>query len=162
MPAHTMPDPVRFASKTQRDPVTGCLLWTAARLAEGYGVFSIRHKTVRANKWALEQKLGRPLRDGMQACHSCDNPPCVEPSHLYEGTPVQNGRDKVVRDRQPWGENAPGAKLTEEQARDVARQVATGVSQTEVARRFGVNQSTVSRIVRGERWARLEVSSADA
>jgi hypothetical protein len=51
----------------------------------------------RVNRVALEQKLGRPLLPGMQALHTCDNPPCRNPEHLYEGTQKQNIADVLAR-----------------------------------------------------------------
>jgi hypothetical protein len=53
-----------------------------------------------AHRHALALKLGRPIGDGLMALHTCDNPSCVLPDHLYEGTARDNSRDMVARDRQ--------------------------------------------------------------
>jgi hypothetical protein len=76
----------------------GCWAWTGGRDKDGYGAFSYGRKTYRAPKIALELD-GRPVPDGMIACHHCDNPACVRPSHLYVGTYKQNFDDMVRRGR---------------------------------------------------------------
>jgi hypothetical protein len=54
-----------------------------------------------AHRYALALKLGRPILPGLMACHHCDNPSCVNPDHLYEGTASDNMQDKWDRDRHP-------------------------------------------------------------
>lgn len=54
-----------------------------------------------ATRWSLEQRLGRPLRRDEQACHTCDNPPCVNPAHLFAGTGRQNVHDSMAKGRWP-------------------------------------------------------------
>lgn len=65
----------------------------------GYAASSYRNKKVRLNRKMLELKLGRPLAVGMHACHTCDNPPCINPDHLYEATNQQNHIDGGKRGR---------------------------------------------------------------
>lgn len=73
-----------------------CHPWTAARNRYGYGRFG---KTQTAHRWILGHLRGEPLRPEQHALHHCDNPPCVNPKHLYVGTPAQNMRDKSARGR---------------------------------------------------------------
>lgn len=99
---------------------------------------------------ALEQKLGRPLRAGMDACHTCDVRACVNPEHLYEGTRAQNMRDCSDRDRhnKPVGEKHWGAVLSDAQVVEIRELSSSGLSFAEIGRRFGVHASTASRIGR--------------
>lgn len=86
-------------------PFTGCLV-------RGYGVLSEGRKRRRsAHRLALESKLGRPIRPGYMACHTCDNPPCCNPAHLYEGTAQDNSDDAVVRGRTARGHRRPDTAL---------------------------------------------------
>jgi hypothetical protein len=97
----------RFDSKWKLDEVTGCHVWTRKPDPYGYGVFGIkvdgRWRRVRASRWSLERALGRPIAPGLSALHRCDNPPCVNPDHLYEGDQLRNITDAVERGRmRPW------------------------------------------------------------
>lgn len=82
-----------------------CWPWTGRRQSKradgagGYGCFIRGGKTVYSHRWALELTLGRPLGPRMLACHTCDNPPCCNPAHLFEGTFTDNFRDAVAKGR---------------------------------------------------------------
>lgn len=79
-----------------------CWPWTGSKARYGYGTFNIRDRDrvgIRAHRFALELALGRRVGDGMYACHTCDNPPCCNPAHLFEGTPSQNNYDMVSKRR---------------------------------------------------------------
>ena len=109
----------------------------------------------RAHRFSLMLKLGREIRPGYWACHTCDNPACVNPSHLYEGTPQDNARDCDNRRRRPVGEQVerPRRKLTQDQVVTMREKAAEGAPATALAKHFGVGSSTVSRIIAGEAWA---------
>lgn len=160
-PAETV---ARFWAKVDR---TGdCWPWTAGRSSDGYGRFSIRHRTLNAHRVVWEWMNG-PIPDGMCVRHRCDNPPCVRPDHLMLGTTDDNMKDKVARGRQPRGkthyahlhpetrrgERNPAAKIDASiVAEIIARYTAGGISQSGLARAYGLSQPHVSRIVRGENW----------
>jgi len=99
----------RFEANYVPVPESGCWLWTAT-LADGYGQFQVDGVRVLAHRYALEQRLGRPLAEGMQGCHTCDVTQCVNPAHLFEGTHQDNVDDKVNKGRQSKGA-AHGARL---------------------------------------------------
>lgn len=132
-----------------------CYEWTAAT-REGYGVFHpVKGKTVAAHRFILENDLKRPLLPGMFACHRCDNRACVRRSHLYEGTPQDNVRDMVERGRQKRGANDSGAKLLDPQVVAIRERAAAGEKNRDLAAEYGVQESTISLIVKGKRWAHL-------
>jgi len=85
----------------------------------------------------------------MEVCHHCDNPPCVNPSHLYVGTKQQNHDDMVRRGHQARGQKLPQTKLTDEQVREIRTLHASGVSQKDLVARFGVTKGHMSGIVNG-------------
>lgn len=93
---------VRFFEKIERKP-NGCWEWLGARKPTGYGVFSRTDRSaVRAHRWAYEEFVG-PIPAGMSVCHRCDNPPCVNPDHLWLGTQADNVHDMIKKGRGGWG-----------------------------------------------------------
>ncbi len=156
---------VRFWEKINVGGPDECWLWTGAKTRKGYGLIGRDGRLYRSNRVVLEMKLGRSLHDGEQACHTCDNPTCCNPSHLWPGTNSQNQLDAVSKGRHAMqipgarakvsaslrGELHPQAKLSNQEV-DYARQrCAAGSSQSEVARELGVAPNTVNQYVRGRR-----------
>jgi len=152
--------PKRFWSKVDRSggPDT-CWPWLTSALADfGYGVVGVggRRKnggrTEKAHRVAWMLTFG-PIADGLNVLHSCDNPLCCNPSHLFLGTLADNTADMVAKGRHAHGE-CSYAKLTWEQVEEIRKRYATGSeSQRWIARDYGISRSMVGLIVRGERWA---------
>lgn len=76
-----------------------CHPWTASRNPFGYGYFMVDERCQIASRWFLGYRRGRPLGPNEFACHHCDNPPCVNPAHLYVGSQADNSRDAWERGR---------------------------------------------------------------
>ena len=147
----------RFWAKVNKLGPADCWTWTAATDPRGYGRFGYggRSSTVLAHRFSLSLHLGRPVDPECFVCHHCDNPPCINPSHLYEGTHQSNVDDMTSQLRHTWGEANGRGKLSADDVQSIRALVVQGVSQSEVARRHGVNQSTVSRIAARRRWPLL-------
>ncbi len=91
------------------------------------------------------------LLAGMNVCHHCDNRKCVNPVHLFQGTPKQNTADMVAKGRDPHGSKHPGAKFTAEQV--AAIRAMQGVRpMLQLAREYGVRDTTIRRIMHRERY----------
>lgn len=140
----------RFWSKV--DKSGDCWEW-AGGLSSGYGMFWLGGRNVGAHRisWMLEHSTRLP--DHTFVCHSCDNPKCVRPSHLFLGTPLDNMNDKLAKGRHVagrlFGDENPRARLTAEQAVEIRN--AEG-SLRAIAKRFGVTHPTVLNIKRGVTW----------
>jgi hypothetical protein len=91
----------RFISKVDASAgPDGCHLWTASKTPDGYGHFAVSSTSrTFAHRWILGYLRGSPLLRHELALHHCDNPPCVNPKHLYVGDQTQNMRDCVDRGR---------------------------------------------------------------
>ncbi len=141
----------RFWSKVQKSE--GCWLWTGAKDPNGYGRFSVGRRMRLSHRIAYELTTGEPIASGMNACHRCDNPSCVNPAHLFIGTQADNVHDMQAKGRTGYsgsrGSKHPMAKLTES---DVVAIRADKRSQTAIAADYGVSQSAIHLIKSRKEW----------
>ena len=134
----------------------GCWLWTASRTGSGGdGQIMIASTMQRAHRvaWAIAQR-----RDPVgHVLHRCDNPPCVNPAHLFEGTTEDNVRDmeQKGRARHPHGVAHGRAKLTEAIVRTARVRRSAGEGLRQLAREFRVGHRTLSAAVSGRTWAHV-------
>lgn len=84
-----------------------CWEWIGSQRGHGYGGYKVGDHWRSAHSVSLELSLGRPLQEGMIACHRCDNRRCCNPAHLWEGTHHENHMDKVEKGRWYGGEWTP-------------------------------------------------------
>lgn len=125
-----------------------CWVWTAAKDRDGYGIFAYARKSFRAPRVALELD-GREPAKGQYACHTCDNPVCVNPAHLYAGSATDNSRDMLERGRARIGSQHHSAKLTDAA---VAHIRTSGDSPAKLAVLFGVSLAAVRLCQAGKTW----------
>jgi len=135
----------------------GCWEWSGSRNDQGYGICGSGRRY--AHRVAWERAHG-PIPDDMCVLHRCDNPPCVRPDHLFLGTRADNMHDmwSKARGKAPTplvGEQHPMARLSDHDVRVIKDRLATGESQTSVARSFGVHLSTVHLIAKGKTWTHV-------
>lgn len=154
---HDHPKPLaeRWAKHVQRGE--GCWEWTAYRDPKGYGrMGGCEPKTViLAHRASWEIHFG-PIPPDTDVLHSCDNPPCSRPDHLFLGTALDNMQDASKKRRTTQGERAFCAKLTAGQVLVIrARYAAGGISHQALADAYGVARESVSELIRRETWKHL-------
>lgn len=145
----------RFWGKVNRPD--GCWEWTGGRDHHGYGKVRMPMSRVqfRAHRVAYFLATGEDPGSHL-VCHRCDNPSCVNPAHLFLGTPADNVTDMLAKGRHKTigrkGAHNPGAKLTDADVRRVVDLLLAGAKNTEIAEKVGVTHAMVSRIRLGKSW----------
>jgi hypothetical protein len=145
----------RFWAKVEKGP--GCWAWTASRDKDGYGQFWFREKMRKAHVASFLMHVGE-VPDGTQVCHTCDNPWCVRPEHLFAGTHQDNVNDKVTKGRQArfLGEKNPAAVLTETDVRGIKQLLAAGnETLAAIGSKYGIAAPHVHHIKSGKLWAHV-------
>lgn len=93
----------RFWKRVDQTPGHGpegkCWLWTGSRTRDGYGRYCKNATSVPAARESWERKNGKLFPKGKLACHSCDNPPCVNPEHIFPGSALENTADAIAKGR---------------------------------------------------------------
>jgi hypothetical protein len=149
----------RFLSHTERDPDTGCLLWTRSTSGKGYGRFKTRDgKRWLAHRWIFLEKYGYlpPV-----VMHDCDTPPCVDwVNCLKPGTQLKNQQDMTRKGRGRTGLKNGKAAMPDAMAREIRDEYAKGILTLQMlADVYGCGKTTVARIVRAEgRWSNLSTT----
>ena len=145
--------PEKFWSHVVMSNPSQCWEWNAYRQRSGYGVVKWNGKAKLAHRIALS------LTDGiwespLHVCHTCDNPPCCNPAHLWRGTDRDNHNDMVSKGRRASfrGEAGGLAKLTGSQVLDIRN---SSESSRRLAKRLNVSFGTVCRARTGKTWRHI-------
>lgn len=138
--------------------MSGCLLWSGSVTRLGYGVFSVRGRTVMAHRAAV-LLAGSPLPPGIDAAHRCHNRLCVSADHVRPLTHAENMAESRGLNAASYddrrGERNWNARLTADDVLAIRSAFSEGAAQETLASRFGITQAAVSQIVNGHRWRHL-------
>ena len=149
----------RFNSFSECYNMQDCCEWIGTRDSKGYGIFSIRHKLFKAHRVAYAL-FYKSLDNNLKCCHSCDNPSCVNPHHLWLGTQLENIEDRGIKGRTRaghlLGEDNPKSKLTEADVLEIREIYNPNTWSTRVlAERFKVSQTKIRQILTREAWKHI-------
>jgi len=151
-------DPVRprFEERYEVNDDTGCWEWTAGTTDYGYGALSVEGDAEGAHRVSYRLHNGE-IPDGAIICHTCDNPPCVNPDHLYAGDAESNAQDAKDAGNipRPHGTEGPKAKLTEEEVVTFREKYANGATMADLSEEYDVSMATVSRITSGDAYPNI-------
>ncbi len=148
----------RFWSKFDEKPEGQCWNWRFSKDQNGYGQMKIGRKPVRTHRIAYALHYGVWPGEFM-VCHTCDNPSCCNPAHLWKGTNQDNQNDSVRKGRKNAvsmaGETNPSAKLSKEQAEQAVTLIAQGLTNKRIASMLGVSHAAISLIRLSKAWPDL-------
>lgn len=158
----------RFCGRLKPQAPEKCWEWRGTKSRKGYGLIMNNYRVILTHRVAWELANGE-IPPGLLVCHTCDNPPCCNPRHLFLGTPKQNSEDMVAKGRSATGfrhrsqmhpetilkgEEHGRAKLTEVQAR-AARKMYRTMPASAIARQFGVTRWCIKAIVHRRSWRHI-------
>jgi len=141
--------PERFHMLYTPEPNSGCWLWEGRpQGSNGYGRMKVGGHSVPAHRYAYEIHKGQ-VPVGMQVCHRCDVPLCVNPDHLFLGTGRDNKQDCVAKDRHIYGARHSRAKLTDGAVKAI---LADRRKHYVIAIQYGVSSSLIGKIKSRKMW----------
>ena len=156
----------RFFEKVHINTNTGCWEWEGNRDPGGYGTFRFKGKGRKAHRVAYEM-TGKKIKGTNFVCHACDNPCCVNPFHLFQGTRKQNIEDMVRKGRSTRGEKGWRARLNDHEVKIIKifldrfpptknRSSVCHGGVKFLSRWFDVHDSAITRIHQGKRWSHIK------
>lgn len=128
----------------------GCFEWQGTK-SVGYGRLRVGKNVIGAHRVSYETFRG-PIPPGLFVCHRCDNPACINPSHLFLGTAKDNAQDALSKGRlngHPFKMTAPSSVA------QIRRAWKSGEKQKALAKRFGLSVGAVGRICRNKVWKEI-------
>jgi hypothetical protein len=136
-------------AKSIPEPNSGCWLWVGAVDKNGYGLVQVSGKLRRAHRVSYEVEHGIALKPESYVCHSCDNPGCVNPKHLWIGTNSDNQIDAAIKGRHAH------QKLSVQQVTEIRAKYLAGVMPTKIAKEYGVTCGYVRNLHTRYKWSHL-------
>jgi HNH endonuclease len=116
-----------------------CWLWTGCKNVDGYGILRLNNKTLLSHRVSYDYHKGA-IPKGLFVCHKCDNPSCVNPSHLFLGSSKDNKQDSIRKNRAVFANNK---KLTDKEVQEIRAARRVGVGAAILANQYNITKWTI-------------------
>ena len=147
------PKPIeeRFWPKGSVGNDGNCWIWNGPVNGNGYGGLTVSGKVIQVHRISWQLHYG-DIPAGMCVCHKCDNPLCVNPKHLFIGTPKDNSRDMTVKGRSSYGRKNGRAILSPDDILKIRERYLSGERPIDLSREYGVTSTNIIRIGKRKLW----------
>lgn len=132
------------------DDPDACWIWKGSKIGMGYGRFNVNGKPINAHRYSYKIHIGE-IPPKILVLHTCDNPSCCNPKHLFLGTHADNAIDMVKKKRQAYHAKNGRALLTEQQVLEI-RKLSPIISRKNLAIEYNVSLSTIDQIIVRKTW----------
>lgn len=164
----------KFWSRIDVKAETECWTWMCGKSRLGYGKMSIGKKCIRAHRFALVVS-GVEIPENMCACHSCDNPSCCNPKHLWVGSQSDNQKDRAAKGRSSRGERNPSkthpelfcgennhaSMLTDEIVSELRKNPPIGLNMSTESLKYSISPEAFRSAIVGDTWKHVPAMSPD-
>lgn len=133
----------------------GCWLWIGAKERKGYGRLCFENKKNAVASRVSYEIFKGTIPEGKYVCHSCDNPSCVKPAHLWIGTAQENASDMISKGRSLKGEQHIKSKLSKECILKIRQLAAEGLSQIEISKIYNARPGHINNIIKRRAWKHI-------
>ena len=142
----------------ERVDTSECEIWPHCKSTKGYALKWWEGKTRVWHRVVFESYYKMRIPEGMYVCHKCDNPSCINPEHLFLGTPRDNFRDARVKGRMTWahGEKHGRSVLNEEKVKRIRELIEQGRTLQSIADEFKCGRTAIYRIKHGKTWRHVK------
>lgn len=143
--------------ENSRPGPNGCIEWTGGVSGVGYGFIMRNNKQYKTHRLMLHFTQGFDLASPLCVLHHCDNPPCINPKHLFIGTPGDNSRDMVAKRRHVFGADINRAVLNDKSVLAMFYMRAAGLNNVQIARCFGIQTSAAGKVLNRQTWRHVSI-----
>jgi len=140
------------------DDLDACMEWTTGCFIDGYGQFWVNRMNVRSHRFIWECYNG-PIPKDLQVLHSCDNPSCVNPKHLWIGTNQENTQDRHDKGRSAKGSSIGCSVLKEKDIVNILENINNGYYNKikDILDNHSVSRTNINRILKGDGWSHVSI-----